>query len=441
MTSNSLKQNLTIGSENFIVHNINLLKEAGLAEIRNLPFAARVLIENLARNMDSKIIQWSDIINAAKFYETCSMDSQLIAYYPARVLMQDFTGVPAVVDFAAMRDAVNKAGLDPKKINPLVPVDLVVDHSIQVDHYKEKNSLYLNGQKEYQRNKERYQLLKWAQKSFDNFKVVPPESGICHQVNLEYLANVISTRQTSEGLAAFPDTLVGTDSHTTMINAIGVLGWGVGGIEAESVMLGQPYYMNLPQIIGVNLIGKPKKHITSMDIVLYVTQILRKENVVEKIVEYTGSGLKNLTLTDRATISNMSPEYGATAGFFPVDELTLDYLKVTNRSKTADLVEAYCKTCGFFNTYDSGIKFTKTIDVDLSLIETSIAGPSRPQDRISLSEAKSKTKKIFDLGNRKNIKINPGNKPDYLTNGSIVIAAITSCTNTSNPYTMIGAGL
>ena len=437
MINNSLKQNLTVGSKNFIVHNINILEETGLAKISNLPFAARVLIENLARNMDSKTVQWSDIINAAKFYETCSKDSQLIAYYPARVLMQDFTGVPAVVDFAAMRDAVKKAGLDPKKINPLVPVDLIVDHSIQVDHYKEKNSLFLNGQKEYQRNKERYQLLKWAQKSFDNFKVVPPESGICHQVNLEYLANVISTRQTSEGLAACPDTLVGTDSHTTMINALGVLGWGVGGIEAESVMLGQPYYMNLPQIIGVNLMGKPKKHITSMDIVLYVTQILRKENVVEKIVEYTGSGLKNLTLTDRATISNMAPEYGATSGFFPVDELTLDYLKATNRSKTADLVEAYCKTCGFFNTYDSGIKFTKTVDVDLSLIETSIAGPSRPQDRIPLSEAKIKTRKIFDLKNKKRTEI----KPDSLTNGSIVIAAITSCTNTSNPYTMIGAGL
>lgn len=441
MTNNSLKQNLAVGSENFIIHNINLLEETGLAGISSLPFAARVLIENLARNMDSKAIQWSDIINAAKFYETCSRDSQLIAYYPARVLMQDFTGVPAVVDFAAMRDAVDKAGLDPKKINPLVPVDLIVDHSIQVDHYKEKNSLFLNGQKEYQRNKERYQLLKWAQKSFDNFKVVPPESGICHQVNLEYLANVISTKQTSEGFAAFPDTLVGTDSHTTMINALGVLGWGVGGIEAESVMLGQPYYMNLPQIIGVNFTGRPKKHITSMDIVLYVTQILRKENVVEKIVEYTGSGLKNLTLTDRATISNMSPEYGATAGFFPVDELTLDYLKSTNRSKTADLVEAYCKTCGFFNTYDRDLNFIKTVDVDLSLIKTSIAGPSRPQDRISLSEVKAKTTKIFDLKNRKTTEIKPENKSDSLTNGSIVIAAITSCTNTSNPYTMIGAGL
>ncbi len=469
MTEHSLKQCLTIGSKEFIIHNINLLEKKGMAKISSLPFAARVLIENLARNMDSKTIQWSDIINCAKFYETGSSKSQLIAYYPARVLMQDFTGVPAVVDFAAMRDAVKKAGLDPQKINPLVPVDLIVDHSIQVDHFREKNSFFLNAQKEYERNKERYQLLKWAQKNFDNFKVVPPESGICHQVNLEYLASVVSTKQTSDGIVAFPDTLVGTDSHTTMINALGVLGWGVGGIEAEAVMLGQPYYMNLPEIIGVNLTGKPQKHITSTDIALYVTQILRKENVVEKIVEYTGDGLKHLTLTDRATISNMSPEYGATAGFFPIDELTLDYLKATSRDKTAELVEAYCKTCGFFNTPDNTtegeIKFSKTVDVDLSLIETSVAGPSRPQDRILLSRVKEQSTKVFSLGDSQDIQINPEEKPESLantepvnndkpltnekplvsakplSNGSIVIAAITSCTNTSNPYTMIGAGL
>jgi aconitate hydratase len=355
--------------------------------------------------------------------------------------MQDFTGVPAVVDFAAMRNAVKEAGDDPRKINPLVPVDLVIDHSIQVDHFKEKNAFFLNAQKEYERNKERYQLLKWAQKSFDNFRVVPPESGICHQINLEYLATVISTKQTPEGLQAFPDTLVGTDSHTTMINALGVLGWGVGGIEAEAVMLGQPYYMNLPEIIGVNFIGKPQKQITSTDVALYVTHILREENVVEKIVEYTGPGLKYLTLTDRATISNMSPEYGATAGFFPVDEHTLNYLKTTNRPDTAARVEGYCKACGFFNTHDNEIQFSKRIDVDLSLIETSVAGPSRPQDRISLSGVKQRATKIFDLGNRKDLQINPENKPQALTNGSIVIAAITSCTNTSNPYTMIGAGL
>ncbi len=441
MTHHSLKQKRVLNSQEYIVHNINLLEEKGLAKINRLPFAARVLIENLARNVDSKTIQWSDIVTAAKFYDTNMKTSELIAFYPARVLMQDFTGVPAVVDFAAMRDAVKKAGLDPGKINPLVPVDLVIDHSIQVDHFKEKNSFFLNAQKEYERNKERYQLLKWAQKNFDNFRVVPPESGICHQVNLEYLATVVSTQKTKNGLLAFPDTLVGTDSHTTMINALGVLGWGVGGIEAEAVMLGQPYYMNLPQIIGVNFIGKPQKQITSTDIALYVTNILRKENVVEKIVEYTGKGLKHLTLTDRATISNMSPEYGATAGFFPVDEHTLNYLKKTNRSETAALVEAYCKACGFFNTYDDDIHFSKKINIDLSLIETSVAGPSRPQDRISLFRVKERVTKIFDLENRKKIQINPENKPQALTNGSVVIAAITSCTNTSNPYVMIGAGL
>ena len=441
MSDPSLKQNLSLGSQEFVVHNITLLEKTGLAKINSIPFAARVLIENMARHMDSKIIQWSDILSAAKFYETPAQNSDLIAFYPERVLMQDFTGVPAIVDFAAMRDAVLQAGKDPSLINPLVPVDLVIDHSIQVDHFKEKNSFFLNAQKEYERNKERYQLLKWAQKNFDNFRVVPPESGICHQINLEYLATVVSTKKTPNGLQAFPDTLVGTDSHTTMINALGVLGWGVGGIEAEAVMLGQPYYMNLPEIIGVNFIGKPQKHINSTDIALYVTNILRKENVVEKIVEYTGEGLKYLTLTDRATISNMSPEYGATAGFFPVDEHTLKYLNKTNRPETAALVEAYCKACGFFNSHDNEIKFSKKIDVDLSLIEISVAGPSRPQDRISLSRVKERANKVFDLKNRKNLQINPENKPHALTNGSIVIAAITSCTNTSNPYTMIGAGL
>ncbi|MCP3943845.1 MAG: aconitate hydratase AcnA [Desulfobacteraceae bacterium] len=445
MTINHIKQTMPFQDKDFIIHNIQLLEEKGLSKISTLPFAARVMIENLARNMGSGTISWEDVVNTAKFYESGSNTSNLVAFYPARVLMQDFTGVPAVVDFAAMRDAVHAKGLDPRRINPLVPVDLVIDHSIQVDHFKEKNAFFLNAKKEYERNQERYKLLKWAQKSFDNFRVVPPESGICHQINLEYLATVVATKKTLEGILAFPDTLVGTDSHTTMINALGVLGWGVGGIEAEAVMLGQPYYMNLPEIIGVNFVGKPKKQITSTDIALYVTNILRKENVVEKIVEYTGEGLKNLSLTDRATISNMSPEYGATAGFFPVDNQTLDYLVKTNRSDTAALVEAYTKTCGLFNTHDTLPVFSKIIDVDLSAMETSIAGPSRPQDRIPLSKVKEKTTAIYDLGNRKNIQITPkdsiANQTPALTNGSVVIAAITSCTNTSNPYTMIGAGL
>jgi len=334
MIENPLKEKQILNNQEYSVHNILRLEKDGLANVKHLPFAARVLLENMARHMDNELISMSNIIAAAKFYEKPDQPAHLIPFYPGRVLMQDFTGVPAVVDFAAMRDAVKKAGKNPEQINPLVPVDLVIDHSIQVDHFKEKNSFFLNAQKEYERNKERYQLLKWAQKSFDNFRVVPPESGICHQVNLEYLAQVISTRQTDIGIEAFPDTLVGTDSHTTMINALGVLGWGVGGIEAEAVMLGQPYYMNLPQIIGVNFIGKPERQITSTDVALYVTNILRAENVVEKIVEYTGEGLQYLTLTDRATISNMSPEYGATAGFFPVDDHTLTYLKMTTFSAT-----------------------------------------------------------------------------------------------------------
>ncbi len=441
MTDSVLKERVTLAGQEYVIHNISLLEKKGLADISSLPFAARILIENMARNMSGTTITWENILSAAGFYSAADQPSELVAFYPSRVLMQDFTGVPAVVDFAAMRDAVDITGKNPEKINPLVPVDLVIDHSIQVDHFKEKNSFFLNAQKEYERNKERYQLLKWAQKSFDNFRVVPPESGICHQVNLEYLAQVVATRQTPEGIQAFPDTLVGTDSHTTMINALSVLGWGVGGIEAEAVMLGQPYYMNLPQIIGVNFIGKPQKEITSTDIALHVTQLLRKENVVEKIVEYTGEGLKYLTLPDRATISNMSPEYGATAGFFPVDDHTLTYLNKTNRPEVAARVEAYCKTCNLFNTYTGDIRFSKKIDVDLSLIKPSVAGPSRPQDRMGLSEVKKRTTDIFNLEQREKISINPEGRDHALTNGSVVIAAITSCTNTSNPYTMIGAGL
>ena len=380
MTEHRIKQHMSLNNQDHIVYNITELSTAGLGDVFQLPFAARVLIENLARKMDGRIVKWDDIATAMDFYLHGNGESNLIAFYPGRVLMQDFTGVPAVVDFAAMRDAVHAAKLDPEKINPLVPVDLVIDHSIQVDHFKEKNSFFLNAQKEYERNIERYQLLKWAQKNFDNFRVVPPESGICHQVNLEYLAQVVATEKTPEGRVAYPDTLVGTDSHTTMINALGVLGWGVGGIEAEAVMLGQPYYMNLPEIVGVNFIGKQKKHVTSTDIALFVTNLLRKENVVEKIVEYTGDGLKSLTLTDRATIANMSPEYGATAGFFPVDEHTLEYLNKTNRRDAARRVEDYCRACGFLNTHDTRLKFSKILDVDLSMIGTTIAGPSRPQD-------------------------------------------------------------
>ncbi len=442
MTATRIQEKMTVNGRDYTVQNLNTLAHEGIATVNSLPFAARVLIENLARHAGNGIVQWEDVLRAVQFYNDPGQSTSLIPFYPARVLMQDFTGVPAVVDFAAMRDAVKVAGLDPEQINPLVPVDLIIDHSIQVDHFKEKNAFFLNAQKEYQRNTERYNLLKWAQKSFKNFRVVPPESGICHQVNLEYLATVAMVREGTKGFEIFPDTLVGTDSHTTMINALGVLGWGVGGIEAEAVMLGQPYYMNLPEIIGVNFTGRPGKNITSTDIALFVTNILRQENVVEKIVEYTGEGLKHLTLTDRATIANMSPEYGATSGFFPVDDQTLAYMRKTNRSDAADLTESYCKTCGFFNAHGERPVFSKTVDVDLSAIETAVAGPSRPQDRIPLSQVKEKTTEIYSLASRKSVQVPPetGNGPG-LTNGSIVIAAITSCTNTSNPYTMIGAGL
>ncbi len=442
MTTSRIQENMTINGRDYTVQNLNTLEREGIARVNSLPFAARVLIENLARHAGNGIVQWEEVKQAAKFYEAPGQHPSLIPFYPARVLMQDFTGVPAVVDFAAMRDAVKAAGRDPELINPLVPVDLVIDHSIQVDHFKEENAYFLNAQKEYQRNDERYKLLKWAQKSFKNFRVVPPESGICHQVNLEYLATVAMVRDGEKGAEIFPDTLVGTDSHTTMINALGVLGWGVGGIEAEAVMLGQPYYMNLPEIIGVNFTGDPGKHITSTDIALFVTNILRKENVVEKIVEYTGDGLKHLTLTDRATIANMAPEYGATSGFFPVDDQTLAYMRKTNRSNAADITESYCKTCGFFNAHGERPIFSKTVDVDLSAIEPAVAGPSRPQDRIPLSQVKKETTEIYSLTRRKTVQVPPetGDGPG-LTNGSIVIAAITSCTNTSNPYTMIGAGL
>ncbi len=443
-----IRQEISFQNQSCTIYNLKLLEDSFFPDICSLPFSARVIIENLVRNMDTSKLSWDDIHNACQFYLSRSQSQELIPFYPGRVLMQDFTGVPAVVDFAAMRDAVHKAGLDPEKINPLVPVDLVIDHSIQVDHFKEKNAFFLNAQKEYERNKERYKLLKWAQENFDNFRVVPPESGICHQVNLEYLAPVIATKQTPDGLTAFPDTLVGTDSHTTMINALGVLGWGVGGIEAEAVMLGKPYYMNLPEIIGVHFTGTPLAQVTSTDIALFVTQRLRQENVVEKIVEYTGPGVKNLTLTDRATISNMSPEYGATSGFFPVDDQTLDFLNRTNREQTADRVSAYCKTCGFFNTHDRDLVFSKTIEVDLGAIEPCLSGPSRPQDRIVLTKVKEKTTELYDLDHRQDIQILPKDlktdasvRQPALTNGSVVIAAITSCTNTSNPYTMIGAGL
>ena len=394
-----------------------------------------------------------------------------IPYHPARVLMQDFTGVPAVVDLAAMRDAVKALGKDPAKVNPLVPTELVVDHSIQVDYFGTDDALEKNVALEYSRNSERYELLKWAQKSFSNFKVVPPNSGICHQVNLENLGRVVITQDEGGNVIAYPDTLVGTDSHTPMINGIGVMGWGVGGIEAEAVMLGQPYYMSIPEVIGVKLTGTLKEGVTATDLVLTITEMLRKINVVEKFVEYFGPGMKSLSVTDRATIANMTPEYGATLGFFPVDEKTLDYLELTGRGERARLVEAYTKATGMFYTGQADPEFTQVVELDLSTVQPSLAGPARPQDRISLPNLKktfadilgceydrdAEVRRISEFHDESGCKtvrakrcrpvaqrqfdMELNGRPMKIGDGNIVIAAITSCTNTSNPHVLMGAGL
>ena len=432
MDYSSFFKQIKLSDKEYQVVNFHKIEETEKINIHNLPFSARVILENLLRKLNTSYVDLNHIKTFIQFY--CHQEQNLntlIPFFPSRVLMQDFTGVPAVVDLAAMRDAVKDAGLDPEDINPSIEVDLVIDHSVQVDYCKTDTAFKSNVEKEYQRNKERYSLLKWAAKNFKNFRVVPPGSGICHQVNLEYLAKVVNTKN-EDTLIAFPDTLIGTDSHTTMINGLGVLGWGVGGIEAEAVMLGEPYYMKLPEIIGVELIGKPLSHITATDIVLTITEKLREENVVEKIVEFTGSGVKELSLTDRATISNMSPEMGATSAFFPIDSETISYLEKTNRIELSKIVEAYSKECNFFATGNDQIKFNKTIKIDLSKIELSIAGPSKPNQKILLNNVQ---KRSLD-----SVKFD-SSKKDKIIDGRILIAAITSCTNTSNPETMIGAGL
>ncbi|KJS28665.1 MAG: aconitate hydratase [Desulfatitalea sp. BRH_c12] len=470
MNSKEFRKNLSVNGQTYHYYDIQELETRSIAPIKRLPFSVRILVENLLRKLDGHIVKEEDLKKIGSWQKTYSAPVE-IPYHPARVLMQDFTGVPAVVDLAAMRDAVKHLGGDTTQINPLVPVELIVDHSVQIDYFGTTHALEKNVAKEYERNGERYKLLKWAQKSFDNFKVVPPNSGICHQVNLEHLGRVVIAEQTSDGWIAYPDTLVGTDSHTTMINAIGVMGWGVGGIEAEAVMLGQPYYMSIPEVIGVKLIGRLKEGITATDLVLKVTEVLRKKGVVEKFVEYFGPGLKHLSIPDRATIANMSPEYGATMGFFPVDEQTLDYLRSTDRDRQAQLVEAYTKATGLFYTDSQNPEYTEILEIDLSAIELSLAGPARPQDRIPLSgmkEAFAKTlgcaynrqaelEAITRLGDesgnangrlgqctplaQREIDIVLNNQQTKIGDGHVVIAAITSCTNTSNPHVLIGAGL
>ncbi|MBL7180721.1 MAG: aconitate hydratase, partial [Desulfobacterales bacterium] len=371
---------IKVNNRQYDISDITLLQEKGIANINNLPFSIRILVENLLRKLDGRIVRQEDVLKIAR-WEKRYEEPVEIPYHPARVLMQDFTGVPAVVDLAAMRDAVQDLGEDPMKINPLVPVDLIVDHSVQVDYFGTRDALQKNVAKEYERNRERYALLKWAQKSFNNFRVVPPNSGICHQVNLEYLVQVVMTAEFDGKAIAFPDTLIGTDSHTTMIDGIGVMGWGVGGIEAEAVMLGQPYYMSIPEVIGVKMVGALNQGITATDLVLVVTELLRKHNVVEKFVEYFGPGMKKLSVPDRATIANMTPEYGATLGFFPVDEKTLEYLHLTHREKQADLVEAYTRKVGLFYSGKEDPDYTEVLELDLSTVKPSVAGPARPQDR------------------------------------------------------------
>ena len=418
---------------------------AQLGDISRLPTSLKVLLENLLRWEDGETVRDEDLQSLARWLQTQSSEQE-IQYRPARVLMQDFTGVPAVVDLAAMRDAVAKAGGDPQKINPLSPVDLVIDHSVMVDRFGSDQAFEQNVEIEMQRNGERYEFLRWGQQAFDNFSVVPPGTGICHQVNLEYLGQVVWTREENGETVAYPDTLVGTDSHTTMINGLGVLGWGVGGIEAEAAMLGQPVSMLIPEVIGFRLSGKLNEGVTATDLVLTVTQMLRKHGVVGKFVEFYGPGLDHLPLADRATIGNMAPEYGATCGFFPVDQITIDYLRLTGRDEERiALVEAYSKAQGMWRDSDSPDPvFTATLELDLSQVRPSVAGPKRPQDRVTLGDIGANFDLLLETAGRKqqadtSVEVNGENF--HLKHGAVVIAAITSCTNTSNPNVLMAAGL
>jgi aconitate hydratase len=420
----------------YLFYDINKLSKEGF-DIKKLPYSIKILVENILRNLGSGCVTEKDLINIAGWSKKQIAPLE-IPYNPVRVLMQDFTGVPALVDLAAMRDAIVELGKNPEKINPLVPVDLVVDHSVQIDYYGTEDSVLRNVSLEYKRNEERYKLLKWAQKSFHNFRVVPPNSGICHQVNLEYLAKVVCIEDKKDKKILYPDTCIGTDSHTPMVNGIGVMGWGVGGIEAEAVILGQPYYMPIPEVIGIKLTGELKKGATATDLILTITEKLRKYGVVDKFVEYFGPGIKSLTIPDRATISNMTPEFGATLGIFPIDKKTIEYLRMTNRDKYADLLEVYAKKVGFYYTGQEKIEYTDVIEIDLSSVEPSIAGPSRPQDRIPLSQVKYSLKNI---NREKVVEVEIDQNPVRIKDGSVVIAAITSCTNTSNPFAIIGAGV
>ncbi|CAM5774341.1 aconitate hydratase AcnA [Bosea minatitlanensis] len=445
------RRTLDVGGKSYTYYSLPDAEKNGLPGISKLPFSMKVLLENLLRFEDGRSVTKDDIKAFVAWLDDKGKAGKEIGFRPARVLMQDFTGVPAVVDLAAMRDGVKALGGDAQKINPLVPVDLVIDHSVIVDEFGSPKAFAKNVELEYERNAERYKFLKWGQGAFDNFRVVPPGTGICHQVNLEYLAQTVWTRrETIDGAeveVAYPDTLVGTDSHTTMVNGLAVLGWGVGGIEAEAAMLGQPQSMLLPEVIGFKLTGALKEGITATDLVLTVTQMLRKKGVVGKFVEFFGPGLYNLTLADRATIANMGPEYGATCGFFPVDAETLDYLTTTGRkAERIALVEAYTKAQGLFATRETADPvFTDTLELDLSTVQPSMAGPKRPEGRVDLGAVKAGFAAAMETDYKKGGELSrrvPVEGEDFdLGHGDVVIAAITSCTNTSNPSVLMAAGL
>jgi len=420
--------------EPLVYYRLKAVEEAGLGELTRLPYSIRVLLETLLRQVDGVAVTREDVERLAA-WDPSGGGRFDIPFKPARVVLQDFTGVPAVVDLAAMRSALARSGGDPKRVNPLVPVDLVIDHSVQVDRFGSRESLRYNAELEFERNRERYELLKWAQGSFSNFRVVPPSTGIVHQVNLEYLAGVVLTRNEGGRRVVFSDTLVGTDSHTTMINGLGVLGWGVGGIEAEAVMLDQPLYLVTPEVVGFELTGRLPAGATATDLVLTVTRILRARGVVDEFVEFFGPGVSSLSLPDRATLANMAPEYGATVGFFPVDEETLRYLTLSGRSREhVELVERYARAQGLFRSEDAPVPaYSDILSLDMATVEPSLAGPKRPQDRIALSGAARSFAEAFPQASPA-----PGTE---LGHGSVVIAAITSCTNTSNPSVMIGAGM
>jgi aconitate hydratase len=459
---------LAVGGQSYQIYSLPTLQNAGFGGIARLPYSMKILLENLLRHEDGRFVKAADVEALAK-WDLKSSALKEISFAPARVLLQDFTGVPAVVDLAAMRDGIVRLGGDPSRVNPLQPVELVIDHSVQVDYFGQPNAFQLNAELEFSRNRERYAFLRWGQKAFNDFQVVPPDTGIVHQVNLEYLARVVMTKVGEDGVAAYPDTLVGTDSHTTMVNGLGVVGWGVGGIEAEAAMLGQPISMLIPQVLGFRLKGAMLEGATATDLVLTITERLRKHGVVGKFVEFFGPGLADLTIADRATLGNMCPEYGATIAVFPIDEMTLDYLRLTGRdADRVKLVEAYAKSQGLFRVAsDPDPVYSEVIELDLATVEPSLAGPKRPQDRVSLKQAKAgfqaalssmtsssprSAKSGAEAGGSAHVSATVGGATaaavvdvppvtTALEHGAVVIAAITSCTNTSNPSVMIGAGL